>query len=69
MDSNTPHHVSAGEYQPMFDLLFAWEAFVKKAGTDDLTKALLEEVVRSYFLASDTTIPGIRNSEDWFIFF
>ena len=47
---------------------FWWEALVKKAGTNDLSKALLEEVVRAYFLADETRIPAVRNAEDWLIF-
>ena len=43
-------------------------ALVKKSGTDDLGKMLLEEVVRGYLSADDSRIPAIRNSEDWFAF-
>ena len=47
---------------------FSWKALVKKSGTDDLGKMLLEEVVRGYLNADDSRIPAIRNSEDWFAF-
>ena len=40
------------------------EALVKKDGTRDLGKVLLEEVVKSYFTANESRVPAIRNSED-----
>ena len=46
-----------------------WKAMMKKDGTQDLGKLLLEEVFRSYFTSDDARIPSIRNSEDsinWF---
>lgn len=44
-----------------------WEALVKKNGTEDLGKMLLEEVIRSYFNHDESRIPAVRNSEDWYI--
>ena len=42
----------------------AREVMIKKPGTDDLGKALLAEVIRSYLTAEARRIPAIRNSED-----
>ena len=42
----------------------AREVMIKKPGTDDLGKALLAEVIRSYLTADARRIPAIRNSED-----
>ena len=45
-----------------------WQALRKKGRVDDLQTSLLEEVLKSYFLANETRIPDIRNSEDWSTF-
>lgn len=37
---------------------------MKKSGTNDLGKLLLEEVLRSYLDAVPSRISAIRNSED-----
>ena len=41
-----------------------WQAFSRKNAEGDLQKELLLEVVSSFFLANETCIPEIRNSED-----
>eukprot|EP00435_Cladocopium_sp_Y103_P059939 s1381_g21.t1 len=46
----------------------SFSALKKKGRVDDLQTSLLEEVLKSYFLANDTRIPTIRNSEDWLTF-
>ena len=45
-----------------------WQALRKKGRVDDLQTSLLEEVLKSYFLANEPRIPDIRNSEDWSTF-
>ena len=50
--------------QPQHMPLTLSEAMVKKSGTDDLGKLVLEDVIRNYFLADEARIPAIRNSED-----
>ena len=49
-----------------FASLQASGRIVRKSCTEDLGKLLLEEVLRSYFLADPKRIPAIQNSEDCF---
>ena len=36
----------------------------KRPGTEHLQRVLLEEVIKSYLLADDKTIPAMRDSQD-----